>query len=356
MGLQRECRKQTLVLSNHPGEQASSSNYLEETMEASKITNLVYRPAALIDSGDLTCAAALFRQAQIQLSDNASWIDHQDLLSVWQIQFPATEDGSPGTRHLITNPIIEIDAEQGTATCHSNYCIMQLGGPQPLQLSESGQTLDRLVRQDGEWRFDSRQYLNVRLAETKSPTNKSSAVARNETTNSEIKAKIITAAQQIFSTIGYSEAGIRKIADAVGVAPTILFRHFGTKANLFEAALTDALGTPTPPDDRENFGQYVADMLADPSQPNCPHAMSVLATGNEEAREIAIRVLKERTITPMMEWLGPPNAESRTREIIALCAGFALYTMQLNTTDNKAVDPHMVEWLARSIQAAVDET
>ena len=326
-------------------------------MESLDITNLVYRPAALIDNGELEAAAALFDQAQVKLREDSDWIDHRELLSSWQSRFPPNGNGAPGVRHLITNPIIEIDVERGTATCRTNYCILQLGGPQSLQPSESGEIVDKLVGQDGKWRFASRQYMNVYLAEADSPANKSSVTARNDSANSEIKEKIITAAQQIFSTVGYSEAGIRKIADAVGVAPTILFRHFGTKANLFEVALTDALGAPeTPPADRESFGRYVADLLADPSQPNCPHAMSVLATGNEEAREIAIRVLKERTIKPMMKWLGPPNAESRAREIIALCAGFALYTMQLNTTGNKAVDPHMVDWLAKSIQAAVDET
>lgn len=116
------------------------------------------------------------------------------------------------------------------------------------------------------------------------------------------------------------------------------------------------MGPPKPPKSREQFGQTVADMLADPAQPICPHAMTVLATGNEEAREIATRVLQEYAIKPMVEWLGPPDAGSRAQEIMALCAGFVLYNSQFNIAAAKGKNPHMVEWLARSIQAIVDQT
>jgi AcrR family transcriptional regulator len=169
--------------------------------------------------------------------------------------------------------------------------------------------------------------------------------------------RILAAAQEVFSQQGYSEAGIRDIATMLGLSTTILFRYFGTKAGLFEAALRDALEADPVFVPREQFGQFIADWLADPNLNMGPHAMIVLSTGNEEAREIAARLLQEMVIAPLAEWLGPPDAEARARQIIALCSGFVLYTLQLTVAaGRKEVDPCMVAWLAQSVQSLVEQS
>ncbi|HVN63780.1 MAG TPA: TetR family transcriptional regulator [Candidatus Binataceae bacterium] len=169
------------------------------------------------------------------------------------------------------------------------------------------------------------------------------------------RARILAAAQEMFSKRGYSESGMRDIADMLGLSSTILFRYFGTKAGLFEAALRDALGIERKFPPRSQFGQFIADWVANPNLDMSPHAMTVLATGHEEARAIAARVLQELTLTPIAEWLGPPDAEARARQIIALCSGFALYTFQLNVSPGpREVDAGMKAWLARSVQSIVD--
>src|SRR5262245_59721770 len=123
------------------------------------------------------------------------------------------------------------------------------------------------------------------------------------------RARILAAAQQVFSKQGYSESGIRDIADVLELSSKILFRYFGSKAGLFEAALRDALGPMQEFPPREQFGQTIANQLADPSLDMSPHAMSILATSHEEAREIAARVVQELTLTPLAKWLGPPDAD-----------------------------------------------
>jgi|GEM_PF-608030 len=328
-------------------------------MDDVEITNLVYRCAAHIDDRELDLAAELFSDARVKLQHDGDYLNHEELLSAWKREFFGSAEERPGTQHLITNPIVVIDKAGGTATCRSNYTVLRVKDRQPLQLSASGRYRDEFVYLDGRWRFSMRECEPFDTAGTESELQ--AQIAAGQTTPnkrdsaSPTKKRILVAAQQVFSTVGYSEAGIRKIADAVGLSPTILFRHFGTKANLFEEALVAAMGEPKRPASKEQFGQYIADKLGDPTQPNCPHAMTVLATGNEEAREIAIRVLREYAIMPMIEWLGPPNAESRAREIMAICAGFVLYNAQLNISSQKAIDPHMVNWLAQSIQTIVDE-
>lgn len=327
-------------------------------MEHIEITNLVYRVAEHLDQREPEAAAALFREAQVRLHQDADPLDHVQLLAVWEQQFGPTLPGAPISHHRISNPIVEIDREQRTARCRSSYLLLEHFPDQPLKTIASGRYLDEFVRENQQWRFASRVFLpdhpqrKAVSVEDISPS--TGQVAGHNMTQRE---KILAAAQQVFSSVGYSEAGIRRIAELVGVSPTILFRQFGTKANLFEEALVAAMcEEPQQTQSLDTFASHVANLLADPTQINCPHAMTLLATGNEEARQIAIRVLKKYTIEPMMEWLGGPDAETRAKQIMALCAGFALYNTQLNISDSKEINLQMVDWLTNSIQAIVDES
>jgi AcrR family transcriptional regulator len=172
------------------------------------------------------------------------------------------------------------------------------------------------------------------------------------------KAKILAAAQEAFSRSGYSQTGIRDIADMVGVSSTILLRYFGSKAGLFEAALLDLMHLDLMiPEDRSRFGRRVANLLVHPRLDISPHAMIALSTGDPDAREIAIRVLRERALAPLAEWLGPPDAEARALQVMALCTSFVLYTYQLTVIPaGTGADPRMVEWLVESLQAVADKS
>lgn len=172
------------------------------------------------------------------------------------------------------------------------------------------------------------------------------------------KAKILGAAQTAFSSGGYSQTGIRDIADMVGVSSTILLRYFGSKAGLFEAALRDIMQIEMMlPAERSHFGRRVADLLVHPQLNISPHAMIALSTGDPDAREIAIRVLQERALAPIAGWMGAPDAEARALQVIALCTSFVLYTYQLTVIPGGAgPDPKMVEWLVESLQAIADRS
>lgn len=56
-------------------------------------------------------------------------------------------------------------------------------------------------------------------------------------TDNDTKAQIIAAAAQQFADLGYKRATTRKIAQAADVTEVTLFRHFGSKQNLFTAVL-----------------------------------------------------------------------------------------------------------------------
>lgn len=121
------------------------------------IHNLLYRYAEAIDAGRLEEAADLFRHARIEAGGNGT-LDHAGLLALWRRLIVLYPCGTPRTRHLMSNPIIEIDEIAGTATARSCYTVFQATEQLPLQVIASGRYLDRFARIDGEWCFTERVY------------------------------------------------------------------------------------------------------------------------------------------------------------------------------------------------------
>jgi hypothetical protein len=127
------------------------------TDSALAINNLLHRYAEAIDAGRLEEGAELFRHARIQAGGNGT-LDHSGLLALWRRIIVLYPCGTPRTRHLISNPIIEIDEASGTATARSCYTVLQATDGLPLQAIASGRYLDRFARIDGEWCFTARAY------------------------------------------------------------------------------------------------------------------------------------------------------------------------------------------------------
>ena len=120
------------------------------------ITNLLYRYAELMDGGELEAAAALFRHARVKSGGELK--DEAGLLAVWHHFVKIYPCGTPRTKHVVTNPILEIDDALGTATCRSYYTVLQATPDLPLQAVAAGRYHDRFERVDGVWRFSYRDY------------------------------------------------------------------------------------------------------------------------------------------------------------------------------------------------------
>ena len=124
------------------------------------ITSLLYRYAEEVDAGRFEgLATGLFAHARFVVAPPpAEPIDGAamaDLMARTTIRY---SDGTPRTRHVITNPIVTVDEAAGTATCRSYYTVMQQVGDLPLQPVVCGHYHDTFVRVDGEWRFHQRDY------------------------------------------------------------------------------------------------------------------------------------------------------------------------------------------------------
>lgn len=171
------------------------------------------------------------------------------------------------------------------------------------------------------------------------------------------KAKILAAAQKAFSEIGYSQAGIRAIAEIADVSSPMLLRYYGSKAALYEAALIDAMPVSALfSAGKEGFGERMAAAFMNPALNILPPSIVSLSTGNADARDITTRVMNEYVVTPLAKWLGAPDAKERAAQITMLAMGFVLYTRQIPLLgNNRNSNRKMAKWLAQSIQSIVDQ-
>ena len=124
---------------------------------ATEICNLLYRYAEAIDEDRLEDAAALFRHARIE-TGAAGPLDADGLLALWRKILVIHPCGTPRTRHLVTNPILDIVEAADTARVRSCFTVLQATDDLPLQVIASGRYHDRFARIDGEWCFVERDY------------------------------------------------------------------------------------------------------------------------------------------------------------------------------------------------------
>lgn len=125
---------------------------------ALQITNLLYRYAELMDSGDLPAVAALFRHARVKAGESGELLDEAGMLALWRRHVKIHTCGTPRTKHVITNPILEINETEDRAICRSYYTVLQATDTLPLQVVGAGRYHDEFERVDGVWRFSFRDY------------------------------------------------------------------------------------------------------------------------------------------------------------------------------------------------------
>ena len=120
------------------------------------IPNLLHTYAMRFDDGDFDGAAALFDKGCV-VAGGRRIEGREAILAMWQT-WVKTYDGKPLTRHITTNPIIDLAEDGRSATCQSQWTVIQAAEGYPLQIVASGRYHDRFAIIDGAWRFTERQY------------------------------------------------------------------------------------------------------------------------------------------------------------------------------------------------------
>ena len=128
---------------------------------AIEIPNLLYRYAMTFDDGDFAATAHLFDQGCI-MAEGHKIVGAENIMTMWRT-WVRLHDGKPRTRHITTNPIIELAEDGHSATCQSQWTVIQAAEGFPLQIVASGRYHDRLAVIDGRWQFTERTYLQTDL-------------------------------------------------------------------------------------------------------------------------------------------------------------------------------------------------
>lgn len=122
----------------------------------SAIANLIAAYAELVDAGDFAAVGELLANATF--TGGAGSVSGPDAIAkMLHENVIVYDDGTPRTKHVITNVSIEIDDEAGAAVSRSYFTVLQALTDLPLQPIASGRYEDRLERRNGQWRFVERQ-------------------------------------------------------------------------------------------------------------------------------------------------------------------------------------------------------
>jgi AcrR family transcriptional regulator len=151
-------------------------------------------------------------------------------------------------------------------------------------------------------------------------------------TGADTRAAILDAASSRFAERGYDRATIRGIAAAARVDPALVHHHFGTKHELFLAAMRLPID-PTEivrgilAGDRDRLGErIVATFLAVWDSPAGAAAAGMLrsAVSHEPSSRMLSEFIATSVLTPVVKQLGVRDAKLRVNYVASQLFGLAL--------------------------------
>lgn len=171
-------------------------------------------------------------------------------------------------------------------------------------------------------------------------------------------AAILDAARRTFATRGYAHSGMREIAAAAGITPALVVRYFGSKEQLFVAAIDADLGVAPflSLGPREQIGAHIVHYLTHkPAHDIDALSILLLASSDRSLRPRLRKLVQERMAAPVAEWLGGANAAGRAALLLAIVSGVWIYRHSLPVAAlSGELDPATASALAQQVQALVD--
>ena len=121
-----------------------------------EILHLINSYCFLLDEGDLEGWAALFENGEWGPEGTTPVSGKEQMLDMINDILIVYPDGTPRTRHVMSNVDLDIDEQNNTASCESYVTLFQQTDDFPLQVILSGGFSDKFARVDGKWRFAKR--------------------------------------------------------------------------------------------------------------------------------------------------------------------------------------------------------
>jgi 3-phenylpropionate/cinnamic acid dioxygenase small subunit len=123
-----------------------------------RIEELLYAYAERIDAGDFAGVGALFAAGEIRVAEDAPAIRGAEAVrQLYAATVRLYGDGTPRTKHVTSNVVVQVDEAGGTATARSYFTVHQQLEDFPLQVIVAGRYHDTFARVDHAWQFRVRR-------------------------------------------------------------------------------------------------------------------------------------------------------------------------------------------------------
>ncbi|MYR43491.1 TetR family transcriptional regulator [Streptomyces sp. SID5910] len=181
------------------------------------------------------------------------------------------------------------------------------------------------------------------------------------TESADTRDRILTTAREEFSERGYEKTSVRGIAKAAGVDPALVHHYFGTKEQVFEAAVevafAPALEAPGAVADGpldgvgERLTRFVLGVWENPATRAPLLAVFRSAVNNETAVTVFRRLIAAQLLRRVAAQLNVPDAELRVELAAAQLVGCAMLRYVIKVEPLASADPEeLVARLAPVVQ------
>jgi SnoaL-like domain len=123
------------------------------------VARLVYSYAERLDAGDLDGMASLFAKGTLRTHGPdgiMTFTGQAEVFAAFDGSVKRFEDGTPSTKHVTTNLIVDVDDAGDTASGRAYFTVLQARPSLPLQVVIAGSYRDEFVLDEGVWRFADR--------------------------------------------------------------------------------------------------------------------------------------------------------------------------------------------------------
>ncbi|MET9125311.1 TetR family transcriptional regulator [Streptomyces sp. NPDC004528] len=163
--------------------------------------------------------------------------------------------------------------------------------------------------------------------------------------------RILDAAREEFSERGYEKTSVRGIAKAAGVDSALVHHYFGTKEQVFEAAVevafAPALAAPTAVEDGpldgigERLTRFIFGIWENPATRAPLLAIIRSAVNNDTAAAVFRRLIAAQLLRRIAQRVDLPDAEIRAELAAAQLVGVAMlrYVIKVEPLASADVEP-----------------
>ncbi|GGY51676.1 TetR/AcrR family transcriptional regulator [Streptomyces djakartensis] len=164
--------------------------------------------------------------------------------------------------------------------------------------------------------------------------------------------RILTAAREEFSERGYEKTSVRGVAKAAGVDPALVHHYFGTKEQVFEAAITQSFAPAVeapkaieegPLDGAgERLVRFFLGVWENPATRTPLLAIVRSAVTNETAAAVFRRIIATQVLRRIAGRLDLPDAELRAELAAAQLVGTAMLRYVIKVEPLASADPELI--------------